>query len=542
MTPSSCRRFDAALSGYVDGALDDAERERLLAHLVGCARCRSEVDQLRGVCSLLGDHRKIEPSTPTDLTWRLVSIAGEEAQLPLWSRPFTLAAAARAGQSGLADLPSRRRAGRIRLAAASLLIMTLTLSAAAIGYAAAPAAPSEVADPALGAQAQFSAALSQLPLASDAVNAVMMASGRNLPALMDTAGTADTAGSSAQLTEPPVSAPALPLREHPMDAAAALDTLRTAEQAARLLTYRGVQQVSTIRGRTQVRALVRVDSQPGQGTELTVIGRSGTLLTRGFVPQSDDQTQPDGQSQDPRLHGGVDALGLLAARYQLSGGVGGMVAGRPTVVIDAQTDGQLAGRWWVDQRSGLLLWQEAYDQRGAALRSAGFLSVQTGTKDAFLNHLPPRLSAPVSTAALDLSVAPNLTSRGWACQHTLAGLPMIRLSSDANADPGMVHTVYGDGLTTVSVSQQRGRLRQPPAGFGWDKTLSAWTNRGLWRIASWQSGGTVFTVVTDGTPAQLRASVRGLPHQDPGNRTTVARTTVDRVTAGWARIGDLVIG
>lgn len=533
MKPSSCRRFDTALSGYVDGALDDEERERLLAHLVDCARCRSEVAQLRSVRSLLSSDHEVEPSTPSELTQRLVSIAGVDAQLPLWSRPFIPAAAGR-GQLRLNELPSRRRTTRVRLVVSGLLIMTLTFSAAAAGYAAAPAGPAEVADPAPGAQAAFATAMGQLPLSSDALNAITMTSGRGLPATtVDTVGTlGPDAGSPPQRADSPAFVLPPPFRRRQtMSAQTALHMLRTTEKTGRKLSYRGMQQVSTVRGDRLVRVLVQVDSQPGQGMELSVPNRSGSLLTGSFVPQLGGQA---GQQQRP---GHVDPLGLLAARYQLSGSVGDSVAGRPTVVIEAHADGRVAGRWWVDQTYGLLLWQETYDQAGTTLWSAGFLSLQTSSKESFRPHLAPRLSVPVTTASLDISAAPDLSSRGWVCPDTLAGLSLMRLSSDSNGHLGVLQTVYGDGLITVSVSQQRGGLGRPPAGFGWDDALSAWTSTTFPRMASWQSGGTIFTVVTDGTSAQLQAAVRALPHQEPDNRTTV-----DRVTAGWARIIDLVIG
>ena len=47
--PESCgRTFDEAqLSGYLDGALTQADEQRVRVHLEDCARCRGELDAMR---------------------------------------------------------------------------------------------------------------------------------------------------------------------------------------------------------------------------------------------------------------------------------------------------------------------------------------------------------------------------------------------------------------------------------------------------------------------------------------------------------------
>ena len=86
MKARSCAELAELRSAFVDGALGDADRERLLAHLVDCRDCRREVAELRHVRSLLTG--STDPGlTPVDLSHRLVSIAGEDATEPLWTRP-----------------------------------------------------------------------------------------------------------------------------------------------------------------------------------------------------------------------------------------------------------------------------------------------------------------------------------------------------------------------------------------------------------------------------------------------------------------------
>ena len=48
-----CADLAELRSAFVDGALDNPDRERLLSHLVDCAHCRQDVEDLRAVRTLL---------------------------------------------------------------------------------------------------------------------------------------------------------------------------------------------------------------------------------------------------------------------------------------------------------------------------------------------------------------------------------------------------------------------------------------------------------------------------------------------------------
>jgi hypothetical protein len=101
----------------------------------------------------------------------------------------------------------------------------------------------------------------------------------------------------------------------------------------------------------------------------------------------------------------------------------------------------------------------------------------------------------------------------------------------------VLHLAYSDGLSAVSVFEQRGGLGHAPAGTQWDDQIGAYVRGGAAKIATWQSGTTVFTVVTDGSADLLASAVRALPHQ-----ATPPRTTIERVRAGWSRILESVTG
>ena len=61
------------VTGYVDGALDEAERAAVEAHLSDCAACREQVESERGLRARLGALAPLEPrpSLPADVRRRL---------------------------------------------------------------------------------------------------------------------------------------------------------------------------------------------------------------------------------------------------------------------------------------------------------------------------------------------------------------------------------------------------------------------------------------------------------------------------------------
>lgn len=499
-----CDSLAELRSAHVDGALGDHDRERLLRHLVHCASCRAEVEDLSRVRHLLS-RTGTGVDTPTgDVYRRLVSIAGEEAAAPLWTRPF------RRTRPG--TLPSARRRARLRATAAVVVAGSFVATVGVIGYAAAPRPDlGAVIDPTGRAQAEFAAVLSQFPLANDSINAAMMTSTTKLRAGAPSTSVPDR-GTGARLAP-----------------AAALAELQRAVRAADSLAYVGRQTVVASRGSSTVSARVDVRFEPGQGSQVAVVSEQGATVLRGFVDEPVSSRTVDDE-----------VLSLLAKGFTFAGTAGSTVAGRSATVIDAarqDTPGSVVSRWWVDDATGLVLWHETYDDVGVSTVSAGFVSIEIGPSNTFLDHLSPSLVVPTATSVLTLSNAPSLSQEGWVCGPELAGLDLVRLRTDVTDRPGMLHMVYSDGVATVSVFEERGRLVQPGDDSDWDAGLGAYLRNGTSTSATWQSGGTVLTVVTDGPSTLLGEAVRSLPH-DPA----LQRTTMERVHAGWVRIYERTVG
>jgi negative regulator of sigma E activity len=259
-----------------------------------------------------------------------------------------------------------------------------------------------------------------------------------------------------------------------------------------------------------------VETRAGQGSQVTLLGPGGRRVLSRFQPATDSARMGD------------DRLAtLLQLNYTLSATAGARVADRPATVIEASRQGRVTGRWWVDNATGIITWQETYDAQGAVQASSGFTILRLDD-GGIIQHLPPRVVDTSATTTLALSNAAPLSVSGWTCEPELVGLPLIRIRTDSTADPTAVHLVYSDGLSTVSVFEHRGMLQGPPAGSRRDPGLDAYLDRGVLNQATWQSGDTVFTVTTD-APAAVAEAVRALPHRGPARPTTL-----ERVQAGWA--------
>ncbi|HEY0240289.1 MAG TPA: zf-HC2 domain-containing protein [Friedmanniella sp.] len=488
---SSCDGLAELRSGFVDGALSPQDRDRVITHLLGCAACRADVAELRTVRDLLGRSAG-GTSAPAPLSQRLVSIAGDASARP-WTQAFD--------DRRALSLPSRRRRARVRAVLGTLAVGAVLSAVGLTGWFAAPAADlAAVADPADEAQAEFGAAAAELSVTGASLSALM---------LLDSLPEATTDGSGVRR----------PSRVGPRsgDEAEAVKMLDRTLAAAQTTTVDGNQTVlASLEGDRLVSAHVSIDTRSPHGTLVSVFDPDGAVLARSEVPDE--------------VAGGAGAspVAMIADAYTLTSDSGVHVAGRRATVIKAvDAHGAIARRWWVDDATGVLLWQESYDEHERLSTAVGFTDVRiVPYAAAGLPRTVTNLAASVVNAD-----AARLSSTGWSCSDELAGLDLLEVSTDTPTDPRSIHAVYGDGASTVSVLQRHGRLSGAPAGASWDDRLQAWRHSGAVRWASWQSGDTVYTVTTDGPASLLSRAVATFPHAGP-----VDTTTLGRVREGWSRI------
>ena len=501
MRKAPCADLAELRSAYVDGALSAEDRERLLVHLVDCANCRDDIEGLRAVRALLTHARdESEPAAP-DLSSRLVSIAGQEAQEPLWTRPFRRTPTT----GGLTSLPSERRARRFKAAAAAVAVATMITAVGVVGYAAAPSGQlGVVADPTGRAQAAFSSSLRQVTLASDALSAVILADAAELVASPADRG----------------SGPSMAFGR-PLEANEARNTMQRAAEAVDAISYSGVQSFYAARDGGAYAAVVDIEARTGQGSQLRVRQWAGDQVLKGFSPAGFNSSR---MVDD-------DLLRRLERNYALSGFEDAHVAGRPATMVAASRAGRIAARWWVDEETGLVLWQETYDQNGTVELSFGFTAVRITPAAEMIDHLLPRLAGSTATTSLTASNGSWLRATGWYCGSEVAGLDLVRMRSDDADDPRAVHLIFSDGVATVGVYQERGRLAVAPEGSRWDDALQVYRYDGASAAATWQSGEVVFTVVTDGPAEILTRAVESLPRGE-----SAPPTTMERIKEGWVTI------
>lgn len=486
MKRRTCRDFAEARSAYVDGYLGEAERQALLAHLSDCATCRDEVAALQRLRSLLTDTGR-QTAVPGELAHRLAAIAEQDDPRPTV------------------------RIRILSLAGVALLLVLVT----GVGYVAAPPNRAAVADPTDAVRTDFSAALTQLPLTSTAVAAALLADPQRLR-------TDDVDVGS----EPTMTGPRLDHRQ-------IVALLDRAEWASARISYAGVQRVVAPRDDRTTAADVAIDVNPATGSRVAVRALDGDQVTAGRMP-----------TPAASRIAATDLISALTSGYRLTGTAGGTTLGRPVALVRAwpkhSDAGQPVANWWIDTRTGLVIRQDVYDHAGRLVLSARYTSLTIGGSRAAAAAEPGMpalktsttlLTRPLTTATFTTASAATLSSHGWFCHSELAGLPLVRLRADAPAEPGVLHMVYTDGLSTVSVFERRGRLADPPSASTWDPNLRAYRQDAMVNTATWQSGNVVFTVATDGPTALRDTVVHALPHQNAGGRTTMGR-----IRAGWSRI------
>jgi len=116
------RHLGERLSALIDGELNDAQRERVLAHLAKCDECRQEAAALRLLKRRM--HTLGDAAAADALTWRLLALAPASGQAPGQLPPW----AARAHLPGWPGPGRRRHAWS--LVAAGVVTAGLGLAAA----------------------------------------------------------------------------------------------------------------------------------------------------------------------------------------------------------------------------------------------------------------------------------------------------------------------------------------------------------------------------------------------------------------------------
>jgi sigma-E factor negative regulatory protein RseB len=303
--------------------------------------------------------------------------------------------------------------------------------------------------------------------------------------------------------------------------------LDRAAAAPALTSYSGVQFVSAWTSHGTTSEVVEVDHELGRGT----------TVSSDASPSAPARTMTLAATGTPSIAGG-GAVGVLAAHYSLSIVGAGQVAGRAVDIVAARrpgtsASGTEAARFWLDRETGLVLRREVYDNRGRVTRANAFIEVTVGS-GAVASGIGSRAWA----ATIDTATLSAMRRKGWDCPEVLPGpLALVDARRRDGAGGGIIHLSYSDGISTVSVFEQRGRLDEDAVAGHQSYRVDGhevWVSGEVPQRVVWSSGQTVYTVVADAPERTVDQVVAALPHRPAADGDTLGRLGrgLDRV-ASW---------
>ncbi len=481
------------VSALIDGELQGRARKRAIAHARACAVCQQELEQTYALKQRLLGLAAAEP--PADLFATLGAVRPAPTSGGVTSSPWTTVAARRA-----------------LVGAGSVSLAVLTL-AYAVG---APQEPEhQVAPPIEEFSAEFAGSTGAAGLSDPAVEAIATKvtttrnSSRSGPPFAAQVGRSLTATGSHGATG---------------DDRRAVRLLHQAATAPARVAYSGTRRVSWFGPQGESSVTLEVEHSPRQGTSFATSDPDSPTATFVAARESSGASGLGGQPVD-----------LLIDSYDVAVVGHDNLAGRQATVISASRDGDVTANFWIDDASGMLLRRELYDG-GALVRSSDLTSLQT-TRKGFIPHLPPEFEAPSATP-VSTEFAATLTDKGWACPQTLPSDFHLTLLHRLDGKRDVMHAAYSDGLSTVSVFEEHGQL-DDAALPGFDRITSdggsIWVKEGLPTMAVWQSGSTIYTVLTDAPPSTTADLVAALPHTAPPESSSVSR-----LGRGLSRVGSFL--
>lgn len=293
-----------------------------------------------------------------------------------------------------------------------------------------------------------------------------------------------------------------------------LALLERASVAGRAYSYTGLQFASS--WAAEATSATVADVRHSASGESVVVPRP----TAG----ASGQTVASTTDLDPRL------LRLLTVHYQLELGPVEPYVGRAAqVVLARRLDTTVAGRFWLDQETGLLLRREVYDDAGHLLRSSAFATLDVPAQDPSPVAGQP---GPAPGALTEAALAQR--RQDWPLPNALpGGLDLFDARVRTHDGKQVLHLSYSDGLSTVSVFAQPGQLGSAPRDGMRERSIGGapvWATAGSPQRLVWGGAGQVFTLLSDAPTSAVNAAVASLPH-DPQPGTGV----LARIGRGLAR-------
>jgi len=325
-------------------------------------------------------------------------------------------------------------------------------------------------------------------------------------------GTAGTAGAGE--TGGTAGTQALPAARR-QSSQRAVHLLTEAAQAAVLTSYQGEEIVSRGTG-SQATVLVSEIWHVSGGQTVTQTLATGTSSPGQPYLSSDT----DGQTPEGVLGVTAPLVKLLMQNYILAYAGSGSVYSRKAQVVEAwRGDGSLAARFWLDNATKLPLEREVFDPAANVIGEDMFVNVAFGARTS-IGAPAAGLAVPQGpwTDPLPPAQLLALRSRGWLVRPALPGGLSLFTGAQKTTSTGTVLDLsYSDGLSVISLFEQRGNLAARLAG--WQQTTLdghvVYVTEPDQRSLTWSSHGMVYTLITDAPAQTVAAAVGTLPHDAP---------------------------
>jgi sigma-E factor negative regulatory protein RseB len=319
----------------------------------------------------------------------------------------------------------------------------------------------------------------------------------------------------------------------PHSSARAVGLLTAAARAAITTSYQGQELVLRF-GSSGETILVSDIWHVSGGKTVTQTVPAGTYP--GGTPYVSSDT--DAQAPEGVLGVTVPLVRLLEAHYVIVYAGSGSVNDRAAQIVEARRgDGTLAARFWLDDATGLPLERLVFDPAAHVISQDMFVNVRFGT----LAPVPPPAGGVIDpqgpwTDPLSPGQLLALRAQGWLVPAGLPGGLALFAGAQTQTSTGTALDLgYSDGLSVVSVFEQRGNLA--PKLAGWQKTTVAghviYAALPDQRSLTWSSRGIVYTVIADAPTQTVTAVVGVLPHDTPPGFWK-------RLSRGFARLASWV--
>ena len=245
-------------------------------------------------------------------------------------------------------------------------------------------------------------------------------------------------------------------------------------------------------------------------------------LTAGTASSSEPYLSSDTDGQWPEGVLGVTTqlVRLLETHYVVAYAGAGSADNRTAQIVEAwRENGSLAARFWLDDATKLPLEREVFDTTAHVISEDVFINVR-------FSKLAPA-AAPAGgpsdprgpwTDPLSATQLLALRASGWLVPPELPGGLSLFTGAQTQTNTGTVLDLgYSDGLSVVSLFEQRGNLAAKLAG--WQKITMAghviYAAEPDQRSLTWASRGMVYTVMADAPAQTVDTVIRVLPHDKP---------------------------